>query len=78
MTLGRVTFIEYKGHWPDFEQKEYLIPTPELANKFAEVVKPLQYKIWNNNSQIQTLSTLRDTFLPKLMKGEVRVAGFNN
>jgi type I restriction enzyme S subunit len=78
MTLGRVTFIEYKGHWPDFEQKEYVIPTPELANKFAEVVKPLQYKIWNNNPQIQTLSILRDTLLPKLMKGEVRVAGFND
>lgn len=78
MTLGRVTFIEYKGHWPDFEQKEYVIPTPEFANKFAETVKPLQYKIWNNNSQIQTLSTLRDTLLPKLMKGEVRVVGFLN
>ncbi len=78
MTLGRVTFIEYKGHWPDFEQKEYAIPTPNLANIFAEIVKPLQHKIWNNNSQIQNLSTLRDTLLPKLMKGEVRVAGFND
>jgi len=78
MTLGRVTFIEYKGHWPDFEQKEYVVPTPELANKFAEIVKPLQYKIWNNNSQIQTLSALRDTLLPKLMKGQVRVAGFKD
>lgn len=77
MTLGRVTFIEYKGHWPDFEQKEYAIPTPEIANKFAEFVKPLQYKIWNNSAQIQTLSVLRDTLLPKLMKGEVCVKGFN-
>lgn len=78
MTLGRVSFIEYKGHWPDFEQKEYIIPTPKIANEFAEFVKPLQYKIWNNISQIQTLSTLRDTLLPKLMRGEVRVEGFNN
>lgn len=77
MTLGRVSFIEYKGHWPDFEQKEYIIPTPKIANEFAKFVKPLQYKIWNNNSQIQTLSKLRDTLLPKLMKGEIRVAGFN-
>ncbi len=78
MTLGRVSFIEYKGHWPDFEQKEYIIPTPKIANEFAEFVKPLQYKIWNNNSQIQTLSKLRDALLPKLMKGEVRVEGFQN
>ncbi len=73
MTLGRVKFIEYKGHWPDFEQKKYVIPKPEIANKFAEIIKPLQFKIWNNNSQIQTLSSLRDVLLPKLMKGEVRV-----
>jgi type I restriction enzyme S subunit len=78
MTLGQISFIEYKGHWPDFEQKEYVIPRPDVANRFAEIVKPLQYKIWNNNSQIQTLSKLRDTLLPKLMKGEVRVKGFND
>lgn len=78
MTLGKVKFIEYKGHWPDFEQKKYIIPKPEIANQFADFVKPLQYKIWNNNSQIETLSKLRDALLPKLMNGEVRVAGFND
>ncbi|MDD4353490.1 MAG: restriction endonuclease subunit S [Candidatus Nanoarchaeia archaeon] len=78
MTLGRVSFIEYKGHWPDFEQKEYVIPKPEIANKFAEFVKPLQYKIWNNTNQIKTLSALRNTLLPKMMRGEIRVKGFND
>jgi len=78
MTLGKIKFIEYKGHWPDFEQKKYIIPKPEIANRFAEFIKPLQYKIWNNNSQIQTLSKIRDTLLPKLMKGEVRVKGFKD
>lgn len=78
MTLGKVKFIEYKGHWPDFEQKKHIIPKPEIANQFAEFVKPLQYKIWNNNSQVETLSKLRDTLLPKLMKGEVRVKGFKD
>jgi len=78
MALGKIKFIEYKGHWPDFEQKKYIIPKPEIANRFAEFVKPLQYKIWNNNFQIQTLSKLRDALLPKLMKGEVRVKGFKD
>ena len=77
MTLGHVKFIEYKGHWPDFEQKKYIIPTSSVANKFAEIVKPLQYKIWHNDFQIKNLSALRDVLLPKLMKGEVRVKGFN-
>lgn len=78
MTLGKVKFIEYKGHWPDFEQKKHIIPKPEIANQFAEFVKPLQYKIWNNNSQVETLSKLRDTLLPKLMTGNVRVKGFED
>lgn len=78
MTLGKVKFIEYKGHWPDFEQKKHIIPKPEIANQFAEFVKPLQYKIWNNNYQVETLSKLRDTLLPKLMKGDVRVKGFKD
>jgi type I restriction enzyme S subunit len=36
-------------------------------------IKPVFEKIVLNNSQIQTLSKLRDTLLPKLMKGEIRV-----
>jgi len=73
MTYGQISFIENKGHWPDFEQKEYVIPPVEVANEFSKRIKPLQYKMWKNNSQIQTLSKLRDTLLPKLMKGEIRV-----
>ena len=73
MTFGQVKFIEYKGHWPDFEQKKYAIPKPKIANKFAEIIKSLQYSIWNNNAQIQTLSALRDSLLPKLMSGKIRV-----
>jgi type I restriction enzyme S subunit len=38
------------------------------ANSFGKTVNPMF-----NLSQIQTLSKLRDTLLPKLMKGEIRV-----
>lgn len=54
------------------------IPPKELAKKFTETVGFFFEKISNNNSQIQTLSTLRDALLPKLMKGAVRVKGFND
>jgi len=76
LTLGQVKFIEYKGHWPNFEQKQYIIPTPIIANEFTKIVRPLQYKIWNNGSQIKTLSIIRDALLPKLMRGEVGVKNF--
>jgi type I restriction enzyme S subunit len=37
------------------------------------MAKPLDDKIFMNSIQIRTLSRLRDTLLPKLMSGEVRV-----
>lgn len=57
---------------------EILIPEDQIMRKFNAVIQPIFLKLKNNNSQIQTLSVLRDALLPKLMRGEVRVKGFNN
>ncbi len=73
LTKGSVTFKEYKGHWPDFVAKDFVIPPVEKAKEFSEIAKPLLEKISDNNRQIQTLTRTRDTLLPKLMKGEVLV-----
>ena len=40
---------------------------------FEETVKPYFFKILANQTQIRTLTALRDTLLPKLMSGEVSV-----
>lgn len=45
----------------------------ELLNEYADKVKPLYKKQKNNQTQIRALTALRDTLLPKLMSGEVRV-----
>lgn len=60
----------------DLSNIEIFIPPKEIIDNFSEVIAPVFRKLKNNNSQIQTLSTLRDALLPKLMKGEVRVKGF--
>lgn len=56
--------------------KEYPIPIAddESLKFFDEQVKPIFKKLLKNATQIQTLETLRDTLLPKLMSGEVRVS----
>jgi len=41
--------------------------------EFSKFVNPLFEKIGKNKTQIQTLQKLRDTLLPKLISGEVRV-----
>ncbi|MBU6231842.1 restriction endonuclease subunit S [Patescibacteria group bacterium] len=63
MTKGQIEFIEYKGHWPDFEIKEYIIPLVEIAKKYSSVVQPMVYRIWSNNKDISNLSRLRDELL---------------
>ena len=45
----------------------------ELVKEFNKQVEPLFQKINQNKTQIRTLTALRDTLLPKLMSGEVRI-----
>ena len=58
----------------DFEALEITIPSSELIAEFEKYAKPINDKVIENCAQIYTLETLRDTLLPKLMSGEVRVA----
>ncbi len=56
-----------------FKTLEFLIPPKEKLIHFDNEVLPLFEKIKSNTLQIKTLTILRDTLLPKLMNGEVRV-----
>jgi type I restriction enzyme S subunit len=74
-TEGRLSFSEYKGHWPDFVIQETVVPSRELTDVFGRLIKPLVEQMRNNEDQSRTLATLRDTLLPKLLSGELRVEG---
>jgi type I restriction enzyme, S subunit len=58
----------------DFEALSLDIPPDQLIQRFEKDVKPINDKVIRNCDQIRTLEQLRDTLLPKLMSGEVRVA----
>ncbi len=45
-----------------------------IEDMFEGLVSPLDSKILNNHLESETLENLRDTLLPKLMSGEIRVA----
>lgn len=55
--------------------KDIVIPIPSaiLMKDFSNYASPLFRKIKQNQNQIASLEKLRDTLLPKLMSGEVRV-----
>ena len=49
------------------------IPDEAILSKFRRTIQPYFQKIKANSKQISNLSKLRDTLLPKLMSGEVKV-----
>lgn len=56
-----------------FSNIEILKPDEKSLQKYSEVVTPIFQKILQNHEENQTLTQLRDTLLPKLISGEVRV-----
>lgn len=52
---------------------DIIIPSSKFIDYIMECLLPIFKKIKNINSEIQTLSTLRDTLLPKLMSGDVKI-----
>lgn len=50
-----------------------IIPPVELRQEFDDAAKSFDAQIWNNSHQIQTLTALRDTLLPRLINGKVKV-----
>ena len=57
----------------DLDEAMILAPSDDELEKMTEIMNPILDKIQINNNEIQTLTQLRDTLLPKLMSGEVRV-----
>jgi type I restriction enzyme, S subunit len=55
------------------EWAKFRLPPSELIKRYTATVKPMMKKQETNYEQIQKLTSLRDTLLPKLMSGEVRV-----
>jgi len=52
---------------------EISLPTKDKLDSFNKIVTDWDEKKHMNQNQIRTLTALRDTLLPKLMSGEVRV-----
>jgi type I restriction enzyme S subunit len=68
-TFPQITF-DVIGHFP------IVLPNLEIQNKFQSIVDPFEKQQSNNLMEIKSLTNLRDTLLPKLISGEVRLKEF--
>jgi type I restriction enzyme S subunit len=55
-----------------------VLPPMEVVSKFEETAKALMNSQIGNTQNSQTLATLRDTLLPRLISGQLRVNNFSN
>lgn len=56
-----------------FADAEFPLPPANMMKKFEEIASPMLAQIAHNEKESRTLASLRDSLLPKLMRGEVRV-----
>jgi type I restriction enzyme S subunit len=54
---------------------KFTYPSPEIASCFERLTRPLRLRMEKNLSESRTLAAVRDTLLPKLLSGEVKVSG---
>ncbi len=57
----------------DFSRMRVLLPTIEVAASYNALVAPLFDTILQNEQQSKTLTQIRDTLLPKLISGQLRI-----
>ena len=62
----------------DFKSIKLMMPPVNILIKFDRIVKPIFSKIEENRDEISRLTSLRDTLLPKLMSGELKINDINN
>ncbi|MBL1353745.1 MAG: restriction endonuclease subunit S [Zetaproteobacteria bacterium] len=76
---GEILQLDIGGVQPSIKVPHLLsliipIPSPVIQKNFEKQVIEFVSKMEKNYKQIRTLQSLRDTLLPKLMSGEVRIA----
>jgi type I restriction enzyme, S subunit len=58
----------------DVHDFKIIIPPKSLIQKFASIIEPKDVAIRNSEKESRTLTGLRDSLLPRLMSGKIRVA----
>mgnify|MGYP001806189445 CR=1 FL=1 len=71
--LGSTSSIVESINSQMIKEIEMIIPDKQKLIDFKKMIKPIFDKIKSNQTQIRTLTQTRDTLLPKLMSGEIRI-----
>jgi type I restriction enzyme S subunit len=84
MQLFSVALIDYADRlsngakmprvgWKDLAAYPVVVPSESVAIEFTEAIDPLLARMKANVHEAQNLATLRDTLLPRLISGQLRL-----
>jgi type I restriction enzyme, S subunit len=65
--------VQPKLNQRNMKQIDFVLASPQVCEAFAEEIQPMFARVRSNSEESQTLANLRDTLLPKLLSGELRV-----
>jgi len=65
------TFMEISKR--NFRPITVIIPSLQILRNFKEIIDPLYHRVVSSLKEVQKIAALRDTLLPKLISGELRV-----
>jgi len=71
--LGSTSSIATAVNSKMIREISILVAEPVAIKKFTKIVSPIFDAIRNNQHEIRTLATLRDTLLPRLISGQLRI-----
>ena len=86
--LGHVSSVAFVDHtnagstgtkmprtsWGEMARYSVVLPTDPIAKAFSDNIRPIVARIVASIHQSRSLATLRDTLLPRLVSGDVRVS----
>lgn len=72
-SLGSTSSIATAVNSKIIKSMPWMMPSDDVLNQFHNVLSPIFNGIRNNIQEITYLSALRDTLLPKLMAGEIKI-----
>jgi type I restriction enzyme, S subunit len=57
----------------DIKSFSLIVPSSNALERFRDTVTPMRARLISNVREVETLAAIRDTLLPKLISGEIRV-----
>ena len=72
-SLGSTSSIATAVNSKIIKAMPFLMPSEDIMKSFSEISGPLFDEIKNLNQETTNLATLRDTLLPKLMSGQIKL-----